>query len=399
MKPNLFEMAGELPGIERIVRDFYDRVFDDIMIGYMFRNADKGRLIEKEVELAARLLGASHIRYTGKPMRRVHAPHRIMGGQFMRRRKILEDALVAQGAPDAVREAWLGHTDSLRPLVTADAGSDCSHVAQTFRQAIAEEVLVSPAWLKANLSDVVVIDVRTPSQGQGARALYEAGHIPGAHFADLETELSRAEGPGRHPLATLEIFAGLLARVGVDDRLVVAYDGQGGGFAARFWWLCRYFGLHNARLLDGGLGAWSGALESGVGPEAASGAVPALRPRADMVVDAEGLEALMRLPSTALVDARAAPRYRGEHEPIDPVAGHIDGAVNLPWEANLDAAGRFLRGDALRARYHDYLGADSIVVYCGSGVTACHNLAALAMLGRSDAILYEGSWSDWCTRL
>jgi thiosulfate/3-mercaptopyruvate sulfurtransferase len=398
MTEGLFALAGGLEGIERVVRDFYDHVFADVMLGYMFRNSDKERLIAKEVELAARLLGGTHVRYTGKPMRRVHAPHRIMGGQFMRRRKILEDALLAQGAHDSVREAWLGHTDAMRALVTADPGSDCSHIAQTFRKSIAEEVLVTPRWLHENLADVVVVDVRKPTAARGARQEFEAGHIPGAFFVDLETELSAPQGPGRHPLASAETFGALLSRIGAGERTVVAYDADGGSIAARFWWMCRYFGLNTARLLDGGLSSWTGTLETGPGPEPAKAASPSLRPRADMVVDAAGLEALLRLPSTALIDARAGARYRGEHEPIDPVAGHIDGAVSRPWEDNLGQDGRFLRGPALRERFDDYLSADSVVVYCGSGVTACHNLAALAMLGRSDAILYEGSWSDWCTR-
>lgn len=395
---DLFALAGGLDGIERVVRDFYDHVFDDVMIGYMFRNADKERLVAKEVELAARLLGASHVRYTGKPMRRAHAPHRIMGGQFMRRRKILDHALVAAGVDPAVREAWLGHQDSLRALVTADPGSDCSHVAQRFRQAVAEEVLVSPTWLAANLSDIVLVDVRWSLSGAG-REEYETGHIPGARFVDLGAELSAAQGPGRHPLPSADRFGTLLARLGVGDGLVVAYDGSGGSTAARFWWLCRYFGLSTARILDGGLAGWVGTTQSGSGPSDAAGEVPALRVRADMVVDAEGLAALMRLPGSAVLDARAGERFRGEVEPIDPVAGHIEGAFNVPWASNLGADGRLLRGDALKAVYDEYLGADSIVVYCGSGVTACLDLAALAMLGRSDAILYEGSWSDWCTRL
>lgn len=122
---DLLQQAGGIEGLRRIVRDFYDRVFSDTMIGFLFRSADKERLIEKEVELAARMLGARDVVYTGKPLREVHARHRIMGGQFARRLKILEETLTQHRVPEAVRRAWIDHTNALRPLITGDAGSDC----------------------------------------------------------------------------------------------------------------------------------------------------------------------------------------------------------------------------------------------------------------------------------
>ncbi len=396
--PALFELAGGTEGIEAVIRTFYDRIFDDVMIGFMFRKASKERLVAKEVELTARLLGGSHIRYTGKPMRAAHAPHRIMGGQFMRRRRILEESLEVHDVAAAVRDAWLQHTDALRPLVTADSGSDCSHLAQTFRAAIAEEVFVSATWLRTRLDKVVVVDVRWSPTGPSGESSYQDGHIPSAKFADLERELSAQSGPGRHPLPSPGAFAKVLARLGIDGtKTVVAYDDAGGAVAARMWWLLRYFGLPVGRILDGGIDAWPGELEQGT-PAQGPVPPPTLRPRADMVVDRDGLSALMQLPSTAVIDARAAPRYRGEHEPIDPVAGHIEGAINLPFAGNLNN-GQMRPDGALRERYAAVLDADTIVTYCGSGVTACHDLAVLATLGRSDAILYEGSWSDWCTHL
>ena len=219
--------------------------------------------------------------------------------------------------------------------------------------------------------------------GRG-RELYLAGHIPGAAFLDLDTDLSGTEGGGRHPLPAAEDFARAASRAGVGPGvLVVAYDDGGSGGAARLWWLLRHFGHEDAAVLAGGLGAWLGPLRQG--PEEIEPAEFASRPRSDDTVDAEELLARLGEPGLLVLDARLPERYRGESEPIDPVAGHIPGARNVPFT------------DAFPPPA-DILAAEEIVVYCGSGVTACVDLLALSLAGRPDAKLYPGSWSDWSTR-
>ncbi len=253
---------------------------------------------------------------------------------------------------------------------------------------------MTPAELRDRLAEVTVLDVRYRMGGPGGPAEHEAGHVPGAAYVDLDTELAAPPGDGgRHPLPDPEAFAEAMRRAGVRrDRPVVVYDDWAGRAAGRCWWLLRHHGHDDVRVLDGGWAAWvtdGGAVETGpvtAEPghlEAAPGRLP--------VVDAAGLSDV-----AVVVDARAPERYRGEVEPIDPVAGHVPGAVNVPTTTNLTADGRFRTADQLRALYLAAgvePGAD-VAVYCGSGVTAIHDLIALERIGIT-AALYPGSWSEW----
>lgn len=265
-------------------------------------------------------------------------------------------------------------------------------------------LLVTADWLYARLGDPQVRPVDTrwylTERGLG-RAEYDQGHIPGAVYLDVDDDLAapRGQGPGRHPLPRPEVFAAVAGRAGIgQETRVVAYDASGGAYAARLWWLLRYFGHTRVSLLDGGWPAWQAAgypVETYLPTIAPAVFTP--RHGAAPVVDAVAVEALRRDPRVLLLDARAAERYEGRVEPIDAQAGHIPGAKSAPYAGNLAADGRMLPPDALRARYAA-LGADTaeqIVCYCGSGVTAAHTVFALQLAGRADALLYEGSWSDW----
>ena len=250
--------------------------------------------------------------------------------------------------------------------------------------------LISVADLRDLLGTVTVLDVRSRLGGPPGAPEFEAGHVPGASYVDLERDLAAAPGRrGRHPLPEPEDFQTAMRAAGVrGDRPVGVYDDWAGRAAARGWWLLRWAGHDDVRVLDGGWPAWlaAGGLRE-VGPT---------RPAAgDLVVRPGGLPVLrpQDVPAAGtLVDARAPERYRGEVEPVDPVAGHIPGAVNVPTEANLTADGRFLTADELREVYAG-VGGD-VAVYCGSGVTACHDLLALERIGVR-ATLYPGSWSEW----
>ncbi|MFF4863379.1 sulfurtransferase [Streptomyces sp. NPDC001231] len=226
------------------------------------------------------------------------------------------------------------------------------------------------------------------------RAAHAAGHIPGAAFVDLDRELASAPGGnGRHPLPDMEVFGAAMRRAGVSaDRPVVVYDGGQGWAAARAWWLLRWTGHPDVRVLDGGLAAWEGPLETDV-PEPAEGDFSP-KPGALPLLDADGAAALAR--SGVLFDARAGERYRGEVEPIDPVGGHIPGAVSAPTTENAGPDGRFLPAAQLRGRFTALGAADGrdVGVYCGSGVSAAHEVLALAVAG-IPAALYVGSWSEW----
>jgi thiosulfate/3-mercaptopyruvate sulfurtransferase len=246
--------------------------------------------------------------------------------------------------------------------------------------------------------DVRVVDVRwrlgDPLAGKAA---YDKGHIPGAVFADLDKDLAAAPGDrGRHPLPSAETFTGAMARLGVGDGTrVVAYDDQGGAIAARLWFLLRYYGHDQASVLDGGIEAWTTAglaLTTDVIAPSASLFHP--RPRPELIIGRDGLQSALD-GGALLLDARAPERYRGDVEPVDPRAGHIPGADSAPFQENL-AAGRFRDAAALRERY-DALGASTrpTIVYCGSGVTACHDLLAMVVAGLPQARLYPGSWSEW----
>ena len=266
--------------------------------------------------------------------------------------------------------------------------------------------LVTPDWLAERTGDgrTVVVDVRWYLQGKRGVDEYRAGHLPGAHFLDLDRDLASAPGPGRpgrHPLPSAEAFAQSLARIGVrEDSVVVAYDDVGGSMAARLWWLLRYFGHDIGRVLDGGIQAWveSGRALETTTPAARESAPMHLAARPEMVVDKARVRGISERGQGLLLDARAAERYEGKIEPIDARQGHIPGAKSAPFGANLTGpAGRFLPHDELARRYAA-LGVGTqapLVAYCGSGVTACHTLLALAVAGHEDALLYEGSWSEW----
>jgi len=265
--------------------------------------------------------------------------------------------------------------------------------------------LIDVASLAALLGSeqLVLFDCRfelgNPAWGE---AEYAKAHIPGAHYLHLDRDLSSAVTPrsGRHPLPDPRALANRLAALGARaDSQLVAYDQGNGAYGARLWWLARWIGLRTVAVLDGGFAAWRAAgstLESTI-PVPRPGAFDVkLDPAA--AVDSAAVDELRLRPGNLLVDARGAERFAGRNETIDPVAGHIPGARNLPFTGNLGADGRFLPADVLRRRYLTLLGsqpATSLVAMCGSGVTACHHLLALEHAGLSGARLYAGSWSEW----
>ncbi|ADG75484.1 Rhodanese domain protein [Cellulomonas flavigena DSM 20109] len=263
------------------------------------------------------------------------------------------------------------------------------------------EVLVEPDELARLLADdepVTLLDVRWALGRTDGHERYLAAHLPGAVYVDLDTELAAPPSPatGRHPLPAVADLERAARRWGLrEGGAVVAYDDAGGTSAARAWWLLRWSGVRDVRLLDGGLPAWTAAgyaVEPGeVTPE--QGDV-VLVPGALPTVDADGAAALAS--DGVLLDARAAERYAGLVEPVDPRAGHVPGARSAPTQANLGPDGRFLDADALAARFAAVGVRDGVPVgvYCGSGVTAAHEVAALASVGVA-AALYPGSWSQW----
>lgn len=233
------------------------------------------------------------------------------------------------------------------------------------------------------------------------RESYLAGHIPGAQFADLETDLSAPviKGvTGRHPLPAPDMLLACLRRWGIDEHSdLVLYDDGSGAFAARLWWLLGWLGITKVRLLDGGLKAWlaaGGALEAALPVVAPSDLQAA--PHNEQVVSSAEVLANLSEPAFTLLDARALPRFRGEVEPIDPVAGHIPAALCLPFDGNLQADGCFKPPAELKARFAA-LADRALVCSCGSGVTACHNIFALTLAGLARPRLYAGSWSEWIT--
>jgi thiosulfate/3-mercaptopyruvate sulfurtransferase len=244
-------------------------------------------------------------------------------------------------------------------------------------------------------------DLADPQAGEKAHA---QGHLPGARYAHLDRELS---GPktergsidgGRHPLPTREAFAARLSAWGIGpDTPVVAYDGQGGPYAARAWWLLRWLGHTNVAVLDGGLAAWQAA--GGPIDREPLRAEPAAAPyplRAAAMPTVSADELLAKPGASVVIDARAPERFRGDVEPLDAQAGHIPGARNRFFKDNLDAAGRFKPAAELRSAFAAFgVPAERIVHQCGSGVTACHNLLAMEAAGLHGAALYPGSWSEW----
>lgn len=257
-------------------------------------------------------------------------------------------------------------------------------------------------WRLAAHAPLVLLDCRfdlgDPSSGERD---YAAGHLPGAFYAHLDRDLSGAKTGhnGRHPLPTREALAAAAGRWGIAPGVqVVAYDAQGGSYAARAWWLLRWLGHDTVAVLDGGLEAWraaGGALETAVPAAAASAPYPA-GAAAMPTIDVQAL--MSRLGHLRLLDARSAERFRGEVEPLDPVAGHIPGAQQRLFRDNLMPDGRFKPAEQLRREYAALgAGSGAVIHQCGSGVAACHNLLAMVHAGYDEAVLYPGSWSEWCS--
>ncbi|WP_310228187.1 sulfurtransferase [Brevibacillus nitrificans] len=261
------------------------------------------------------------------------------------------------------------------------------------------QALVSPQWLHEHLHDdqIVIVDCRfNLSLAEAGSESFEQDHIPGALYFHLNRDLSgpKAEHGGRHPLPDPETFASFLSQNGIDEQTtVIAYDDQEMAMAGRLWWLLRYLGHDKTAVLNGGYAAWKNAGYA-VTSEVRTPTPRTFTPhvRSEMLVDIKGVRE--RHPETILLDSRAGERYRGEVEPLDPKAGHIPGARHFFYKDNLGSDMTMLPVDKLQERVAPFADQD-VIVYCGSGVTACTNLLALHAAGRTDVKLYAGSWSDW----
>ena len=267
--------------------------------------------------------------------------------------------------------------------------------------------LVDIQWLKQQLNDpgVVVIDTRfSLADPELGRRQYQSGHIPGAYYLDLDQDLSssvRSHG-GRHPLPDWEIFVTRLNQMGIKSdppTQIVIYDDSRFAFAARLWWMLRYLGHQDVAILDGGIRAW---LAAGFGVETedpgdrAGDFSPTLHP--DWTVSVETVRQRQEKTGLVLIDSRSPERFRGEVEPIDPIAGSIPGAVNAFWQQVTTADGYLHSADKLSEYWARIINpGDQVIVYCGSGVTACVNLFSLAVIGYPMHQLYPGGWSDWCS--
>ena len=265
--------------------------------------------------------------------------------------------------------------------------------------------LIETAALADLLADpsLAIVDCRfdLKDTSAGERA-YGASHIPGAVYAHVDRDLSaeKTGTNGRHPLPDVQTFAATLGRLGIDAGMqVVVYDQDAGGFAGRLWWMLRWLGHDGVALLNGGFAKWVAEdrpTRAGVETRARRVFVP--HPQPQMVATAADVAALAGNRDWRLLDARAPERYRGEVEPVDKVAGHIPGAINVPFLENLDSSGTFKSAADLAARFRQASGPtppDHLIVYCGSGVTACQNLVAMEHAGLKGAKLYAGSWSEW----
>ena len=273
------------------------------------------------------------------------------------------------------------------------------------------EYIVDGEWLKGQLDNpqVVIIDCRfqlaNPDWGQEE---YQKGHIKGAYYLDLNRDLSsevQSHG-GRHPLPDINVLAQKFTQMGIvkDETLVVAYDDFRFAFAARLWWLLRYLGHNSVVLLDGGWNDWlkHDYPVSNAMPELKSGRFSP-QPNPDWLVDINTVKNILKSAqnkdSVIIVDSRDRDRYLGLREPIDPIAGSIEGAVNSPWKQVSNESG-YLQPLAIQQQlWQDYQQAEEIIVYCGSGVTACVNLFSLSLAGFCNSKLYPGGWSDWCSYL
>jgi thiosulfate/3-mercaptopyruvate sulfurtransferase len=262
--------------------------------------------------------------------------------------------------------------------------------------------VVSPEWLAAHLENptIIVVDCRfSLMQPELGHEQYLQGHLPGAYYLGLNQDLSSPvqRHGGRHPLPDLDVLAAKLSQIGVTaETLVVAYDDNRFAFSARLWWLLRLMGHERGVVLDGGLSAYQAA---GYSTTTES---PAFRPGAflpqlhsELAIGLPGVQ--YRSPETVLIDSRESDRYHGEREPIDPIAGHIPGAINYPWPAVIDKVGKLRSPEFLHHYWSDIADATEAIFYCGSGVTACVNLLSMAAAGMNNGKLYVGGWSDWCS--
>ncbi|TAL86483.1 MAG: sulfurtransferase [Candidimonas sp.] len=276
------------------------------------------------------------------------------------------------------------------------------------------DALITAQTLQAGLAtgEYLIFDVRHDLKNHLAgRRAYEQGHIPGAHYLDHENQLSapKTGRNGRHPLPALADFSALMREQGLTPASkVVVYDADIGMFAAHLWWMLRWLGHEQVAVLDGGWQAWlaSGAATQTEADPLCAGAGQVLQTTVTQAaaamptVDADAVLANLREPVFTLIDARAGNRYAGEVEPMDPVAGHIPGALNRPNSLNLQANGHFKTPAQLRTEFNALLAGRSpaqIVHQCGSGITACHNLFAMDLAGLEGSALYPGSWSEWCS--
>lgn len=264
------------------------------------------------------------------------------------------------------------------------------------------ENIVSQSWLLGQLGDanIVIVDCRFAlGQPESGRNLYEQDHITGAAYVDLEKDLSGAimAHGGRHPLPDLGAFSILVGSLGIDGtKTVVAYDDQGGAMASRLWWMLKFLGHSEVYVLDQGYTAWKAA------GYPVTDEVPATYPRTfspkvqrTMLASMDEVKDKLGRPGVVLVDSREERRYLGLEEPIDPVAGHIPGARNYFWKGVLGADGAWLPAAKQEQHFASLRDADEIIVYCGSGVTACPNVLGLSEAGFDNVKLYSGSWSDW----
>jgi thiosulfate/3-mercaptopyruvate sulfurtransferase len=266
-------------------------------------------------------------------------------------------------------------------------------------------LIVSPEWLVANTENpqIVIVDCRFAlADAELGEKQYQESHIPGAFYLDLNRDLASAVGThgGRHPLPNIAELADKLSAIGINsaETLVVVYDDSRLAFASRLWWLLRYMGHSKVALLDGGFSGWKAAgypVTNTLSEPREGKFVVKLQP--DMALDIEAVKERKDLPGAALVDSRESERYEGLREPIDPIAGHIPGAVNYPWQGVTDETGKVRSTSEQKQRWTEVEKAEEIIVYCGSGVTACVNLLSLEIAGIPDAKLYVGSWSDWCS--
>ena len=260
--------------------------------------------------------------------------------------------------------------------------------------------LVSAAWLDAHRSEVRIVDSRWYLDGRSGHAAYRRGHIPGAVWVDLDRELSAPASPkvGRHPLPSPDAFAASMSRLGIgDDTPVVVYDDARGSIAARLWWMLHMLD-HEVAVLDGGIESWTGSLDTDdVAPAPAR--FTAREWPADRIVDADAVDTIRGRDDALVLDARTALRYADGDPAIDPRPGHIPAARNAPWSGNVESDTGLVRSAGDLRRHYDDLGASdarTIVAYCGSGVTACHDLLALTIAGFGERLaLYPGSWSQW----